>query len=126
MVLVSVMMAFRPGVRGALSPRFGKRGWRRGNSSAAIGCRWNLATEDRANRSLIEAAALETGDRFQGIWLEADPQLLRQRVNDRSGGPSDATTEVLSMQLARKSEDTKWRQVDASLPINQIIHDILI
>ncbi|MDQ0132886.1 aminoglycoside phosphotransferase family enzyme/predicted kinase [Neorhizobium galegae] len=70
--------------------------------------------DDPANRLLMENAAARCGAGFQGIWLEADPELLRQRVRERAGGPSDATTDVLSGQLARKPADISWRHVDAS------------
>ncbi|MDR6815710.1 aminoglycoside phosphotransferase family enzyme/predicted kinase [Neorhizobium sp. 2083] len=70
--------------------------------------------DDPSNRRLIETAAAGTGAGFQGVWLEADPELLRQRVRERAGGPSDATTDVLSGQLARKPTDITWRHLDAS------------
>ncbi|EUC00194.1 aminoglycoside phosphotransferase [Rhizobium sp. CF080] len=70
--------------------------------------------DDPANRRLMEAAVTNTRAVFQGIWLEADPELLWKRVRERAGSPSDATTDVLSGQLARKPTDITWRHLDAS------------
>ncbi|WP_105418507.1 bifunctional aminoglycoside phosphotransferase/ATP-binding protein [Neorhizobium sp. T25_27] len=70
--------------------------------------------DDPVNRRLIEDVATRTGAGFRGIWLEADRELLWQRVRERAGGPSDATTDVLSGQLARKPSDITWRKLDAS------------
>lgn len=81
--------------------------------------------DDPANRLLIEDAAARSGAGFQGIWLEADPELLWQRVRERAGGPSDATTDVLSGQLARKPTDIAWRLLDASKAPDAIAAAIL-
>ncbi|CDN52714.1 Hypothetical protein RG1141_CH03500 [Neorhizobium galegae bv. officinalis bv. officinalis str. HAMBI 1141] len=81
--------------------------------------------EDPDNRHLMEAAAAKTDASFQGIWLEADPELLWQRVHERTGGPSDATTDVLSGQLARKPADITWRHLDASKEPDAIAAAIL-
>ncbi|WP_105402134.1 bifunctional aminoglycoside phosphotransferase/ATP-binding protein [Neorhizobium sp. T7_12] len=70
--------------------------------------------DDPINRRLIEDVTTRTGAGFRGIWLEADLELLWQRVRERAGGPSDATTDVLSGQLARKPTDITWRKLDAS------------
>lgn len=81
--------------------------------------------DDPANRLLMENAAAKAGAGFQGIWLEADPELLRRRVLERIGGPSDATTDVLSGQLARKPTDISWRHLDASKAAEAIAAAIL-
>lgn len=81
--------------------------------------------DDPANRRLMETAAAKTGAGFQGIWLEADTELLLHRIKGRVGGPSDATAEVLAMQLARRSHETEWRQLDASRTAEAISHEIL-
>jgi predicted kinase len=81
--------------------------------------------DDPDNRHLMEAAAAKTDASFQGIWLEANPELLWQRVRERAGGPSDATTDVLSGQLARKPADITWRHLDASKEPDAIAAAIL-
>lgn len=77
--------------------------------------------DNPANRHLIEAAATNADADFRGIWLDADPALLLQRVRNRVGGPSDADLDVLAGQLARKPTDITWRHVDASMPLEEIV-----
>ncbi len=81
--------------------------------------------DDPANRLLMENAAAKAGAGFRGIWLEADPELLRQRVRERVGGQSDATTDVLSGQLARKPTDMTWRHLDTSKALEAVVAAIL-
>jgi uncharacterized protein len=50
---------------------------------------------------------------FTGIWLEADHSLLSQRIGNRKGGPSDATIEVLELQLQRGAGEIGWTKVNA-------------
>lgn len=82
--------------------------------------------DDPSNRQLMEDVAAKTGVSFQGVWLDADPEILRQRVRERKGGSSDATTEVLSAQLSRKSSGLSWRKVDASTAVETIVDKVLI
>ena len=77
------------------------------------------------NRTLIEQIARESPVPFTGIWLDADAETLRQRVQDRTGGPSDATTEVLEMQLVRDTGKVGWASMDAGKPVVEIVHAIL-
>lgn len=73
------------------------------------------AVFDRADhRSAIEAAARAHRADFRGFWLDTDPAILWRRVQDRIGGPSDATVDILQMQLARRIGDMKWRRIDTS------------
>jgi aminoglycoside phosphotransferase family enzyme/predicted kinase len=81
--------------------------------------------DDPGNRRLMETVAAETNARFQGIWLEADAKVLWQRVHDRVGGPSDATTGILADQLARKPTDVRWRHLDTSKSPDATIAAIL-
>ncbi|NLS07911.1 AAA family ATPase [Rhizobium sp. P32RR-XVIII] len=81
--------------------------------------------DDPGNRRLMETVAAETNARFQGIWLEAHPKVLWQRVHDRVGGPSDATTGVLTGQLARNSTEVTWRHLDTSASVDATIAAIV-
>jgi aminoglycoside phosphotransferase family enzyme/predicted kinase len=76
-------------------------------------------------RDAIEGAAREAGCTFVGVWLDADPSLLRKRVADRRGGPSDATVEVLARQLQHEAGEIAWRRVRAGRPIADIVADVL-
>lgn len=77
------------------------------------------------NRALIEAAASAPDVRFEGIWLEADPDVLRHRVAARKGGSSDATVDVLSAQLDRVTGPIDWRLIDAGRSLEDVVADIL-
>lgn len=52
---------------------------------------------------MVEGLALEAGVRFAGVWLQSDPEVLRQRVAARTGDASDADLAVLEAQLANPS-----------------------
>ncbi len=77
--------------------------------------------DDAGKRQQIEDAAGTSASSFQGIWLDADPALLLQRVRCRTGGPSDADAEVVAAQLARQHEGIAWRHIDASRPLEEIV-----
>ncbi len=64
-------------------------------------------------RKAAEALAAELGLPFQGLWLHAPAEVLRQRVRDRVDDASDADVAVLEGQLARDVGEMSWRRVDA-------------
>jgi predicted kinase len=74
-----------------------------------------------ADREMIELVASLNKAPFAGWWLEADPDMLRRRVADRSGGPSDADLPVLDRQLARPTEPVGWRHLDAAAPLPKLV-----
>ena len=55
---------------------------------------------DEAERGRVESLARNAGVQFAGVWLQSDPELLRQRVAARTGDASDADLAVLEAQLA--------------------------
>ena len=67
-------------------------------------------------RAEIEAVAAGLGVPFQGLWLEAPPDALVDRVAARRGDASDATPDVVRHQLAYRIGDLarSWTRVDAS------------
>jgi uncharacterized protein len=73
------------------------------------------------NRRAMALAAAQTGMRFTGVWLEADPQLLGARVRSREKGPSDATLDVLALQLARRPDVSDWRHLAADAPLADLV-----
>ncbi|MBB2971587.1 bifunctional aminoglycoside phosphotransferase/ATP-binding protein [Mesorhizobium sp. RMAD-H1] len=77
------------------------------------------------DRKRIEAQARDRSLPFLGVWLEADPTVLWQRVSERTGGPSDATVDILSMQLQRHARDVSWRKLDAAPEPADIAAEIL-
>ena len=84
--------------------------------------RWREAPQGRVR---IEAAAVEAGLPFCGIWLDTAPDILRARVRNRKGGPSDATVAVLEDQLKRDIGPLDWRRVDTTRPLAETIRDLV-
>ncbi len=56
-----------------------------------------------------EALAREAGVEFEGLWLEAAPDVLRARVAARTGDASDADVAVLERQLGYDVGEVRWR-----------------
>lgn len=83
------------------------------------------AVFDRPDRRAAIAAAVPEAARFAGFWLEAPPDILRARVRARTGGPSDATIDVLEAQLARDHGKTDWHRIDAGGPPETAVAAIL-
>ena len=54
---------------------------------------------DPGERGKVEALAKQAGVAFEGVWLQSDPALLRERVAKRRGDASDADVAVLEAQL---------------------------
>jgi uncharacterized protein len=69
-------------------------------------------------RVAIEAVARETGRAFVGLWLDAPPKTLMDRVDARRGDASDADRRVVKEQLDYDLGPIAWSVVDAagSLP----------
>jgi predicted kinase len=78
-----------------------------------------------ADRQRIERAAKDHSVPFLGIWLEASPDVLWQRVERRKGGPSDATVDILSRQLQRDPGEISWQRLDASVTAAETVEAIL-
>lgn len=67
--------------------------------------------EERAG---IATVAAKAGVRFDGLWLEAPPDILAARIGGRRGDASDATVAVLQKQLAVIKAPLDWTTIDAS------------
>lgn len=65
-------------------------------------------------RAAIAAVAAAAGVPFQGLWLDAAPDLLQKRVGKRVGNASDATAEVVRKQLAYDLGWVDWPRLDSS------------
>ncbi len=66
-------------------------------------------------RRAIEAAAIDLGVPFHGLWLTADTEKLVARVKERTSDASDATAETVRTQLRRQHEplSAAWSVVAA-------------
>lgn len=66
-----------------------------------------------AERQRLHEIARDCGVEFQGVWLSASPDVLRQRVGSRSGDASDATCAVVDRQLGYDTGHLDWPTIDA-------------
>jgi predicted kinase len=115
--------AYRPEISEQV---YGDMAWRAGVVLSAGGCVVANAVFDRpADRARIESAATTLGLPFLGIWLEAAPDILWQRVERRRSGTSDATVDILSRQLQRDAGTVGWQRIDASRSPPEIVGAIL-
>jgi hypothetical protein len=64
-------------------------------------------------RSRIEDIARRVEAGFTGLWLTAPADILKERVGQRAGDASDATTEVVDIQLGYEIGEMSWAEVDA-------------
>jgi hypothetical protein len=67
-----------------------------------------------SQRTAIRAATEARGLTFLGIWLEAPPHLLAERIEGRTDDASDADRAILEQQRARIAPPEDWRRLDAS------------
>ena len=74
-----------------------------------------------SERSMVETLARKLGVAFTGIWLEAQPAMLKSRVFNRRNDASDATAEVIDAQLGYDLGRMTWERVDASGAFEQTL-----
>ncbi len=67
----------------------------------------------QAERDAVRAVADAQGVPFQGVWLEAPPDIVARRIGSRHGDASDATAEIALRQLEWIERPVDWRLVDA-------------
>ncbi len=72
-------------------------------------------------REALAALAEKGGVPFAGIWLEAPPEVLRQRVAARTGDASDATARVIDAQLDYEIGEQNFDVLDAAMPFEQVV-----
>jgi hypothetical protein len=81
----------------------------------------NAVFDRLVDRQAIESIAVADGVRCEGFWLNASPKLLDARVRARLPGASDATPDIVALQLGRGGSAPEWHQVDASHGIGEIV-----
>jgi hypothetical protein len=72
-------------------------------------------------RRAIARIADDLGVPFQGLWLEAGPKVMQERVTERRGDVSDATAEVVRTQLEYDLGQVDWPCLDTTGPEKQTI-----
>jgi aminoglycoside phosphotransferase family enzyme/predicted kinase len=73
-----------------------------------------------AEREATARLAAEMRVPFTGLWLEAPAAILRQRVAARCGDVSDATPEIVEVQLGYEIGPQSFAVIDASRPVEQV------
>lgn len=76
-------------------------------------------------RNAIAAVADKLGVRFAGFWLDAPPEMLRARILARCQGDSDATTDILDLQLDRDTGPMNWTRLNAANPLTELTAQVL-
>lgn len=62
-------------------------------------------------RQKIEGAAFQASVPFDGIWLQANLETLKRRIETRPKTASDATEDILKMQLQREVSTMNWEKI---------------
>lgn len=74
-----------------------------------------VALREEERRAFAEVAAA-AGVPFTGLWLEAPPAVMLDRLAGRRDDASDASVEVLRAQLAANPGRLDWARIDAGGP----------
>ena len=70
-------------------------------------------------RQAVEDLARATSASFNGLWLEAAPDVMKSRVTQRTNDASDATAAIVEMQLQMDTGTPTWPRLDSSAsPVN--------
>jgi aminoglycoside phosphotransferase family enzyme/predicted kinase len=78
-----------------------------------------------AERLTFKSLADETGVSFRGVWLEAQLDVLKSRIDRREHDASDATGLIAEKQLGWIEEPRDWMIVDASRESAAVAADTL-
>lgn len=72
------------------------------------------------DREEIAAVARDAGVPFIGLWIDGPPEILARRLRDRVNDASDATIDVLRLQLRSEVGRLDWRRLDGSLDAESV------
>ena len=75
-------------------------------------------------RDAITAVAACAGVPFTGIWLGVPQDMGETRIRQRTGGPSDATVDVLRQQIKHPLGTLTWEIVDAGASVSATVDAI--
>ncbi len=106
--------AYELGITAAVYLRLLSRSMDALSQGAAVIVDAVYSTEEE--RASIAKLARDLDVPFVGLWLEADVEILRQRVRERPKGPSDANVFVLEAQLKRDPGRIDWIRINSADP----------
>ncbi len=72
-------------------------------------------------REGIAAVAREAGVPFIGVWIDGPPEILAARLRERVTDASDATADVLQLQLRTGIGRLDWPRLDGSLDAESVL-----
>lgn len=80
--------------------------------------------DHESDRREVETLALDLGLQFRGIWLRADANELLSRVAARRNDASDATPDVVRMQLGAQIGELSeaWAPLDTAGKVDRTLH----
>ena len=94
-------------------------------ADAALRAGWPVIVDavfqDLAERHACAALAAKHGVRFDGVWLTAPAEQLRERVTARRGDASDATADVVALQLRRAVPVEDWPSLATDDGVNATV-----
>jgi len=73
----------------------------------------------------VASAAASAGVPFTGVWLDAPPERMAERLRHRTRDASDATVAVLERQISREVGSIGWMRMDATAPAPQLATSVL-
>jgi len=76
-------------------------------------------------REDVASAAASAGVPFTGVWLDAPPERMAERLRHRTRDASDATVAVLERQISREVGSIGWMRMDATAPAPQLATSVL-
>jgi hypothetical protein len=74
-------------------------------------------------RAAIEGVAVRLGVAFDGLWLEADAAVMRERIEGRRHNASDATVAVLEQQLQYPLGAITWQRLNSTGAIEEAMEN---
>lgn len=75
-------------------------------------------------RHAVEQLAQEWNVPFRGVWCVANPTLIEQRLQARTGDISDATWDVYQRQALQRTGQITWAVIENTGPIEGIIQKL--
>jgi aminoglycoside phosphotransferase family enzyme len=104
--------AYTPEARARVYARLSER------AETALGAGHSVVVDAVFNgpdeRIMMDEIARRSGVRFDGLWLEAAPEVLKARVAARKDDASDATPAVVERQLDYRLGDIRWHRLPAT------------